>query len=253
MSVEPAGQPQQLAAAMRRPQPGGARGDRRRAARRIAARPRSPRARWRGCRGRAAASRDAMSPAGVRTIRAAMPSRPRSSTSSRAHVGGVLDPERHDTCRQRRRPARRCGRRRRWPPARRRARVLQDFTLGVGNRVGRGEEADVRVADVGPHADLRFGDVDERSDFSGMIHAELDHCHFGSRPQLEERERQADVVVQVSLVAKHPVPRRQKLRRDFLGRRLSCAAGDRHDLRSGSPPHVARDVLQCRASCPPRR
>ena len=36
-----------------------------------------------------------------------------------------------------------------------------------------------------------------------MIHAELDHRHLGSRPQLEQRERQADVVVQVALVPKH--------------------------------------------------
>ena len=99
--------------------------------------------------------------------------------------------------------------------------LLQDLGLGVGDRIGRGEEADVRVADVGPHAHLGLGDADERADFSRMIHAELDYRHLGPRPQLEERERQADVIVQVPLVPKHAIPRRQKLRRDFLRRRLA--------------------------------
>ena len=77
-----------------------------------------------------------------------------------------------------------------------------------------------------------------------MIHAEFDHRHLRSRPQLEERERQADVVVEVPRVAKYPIPRRKKRRCDFLCCRLPCAPRDRDDLRTGAPPHVARDVLE---------
>ena len=228
-------------------------GDRRRAARRSPPRPRWRRARWPGCRARAAASRVRTSPAGVRHVR-----------------GRAVEPAVLDRASRARRRARRCRTSRRGRRTRRRAprsrgssalatstssgaRLLEDLRLGVGDRVGGREEPEVRVADVGPHADVRLRDADERADFAGMIHAELDDRHLRPRPQLEERERQADVVVQVPLVAKHPVPRRQKLRRDFLRRRLARAAGDRHDPRARSPPDVARHVLQRRASCRPPR
>ena len=124
------------------------------------------------------------------------------------------------------------------------ARLLQDLGLGVGDRVRGCEEPEVRVADVGPHADVRLGDADQRPDFAGMIHAELDHRDLRPRPQLQERERQADVVVQIPLVPEHPVTRRQELRRDFLRRGLARAAGDRDDRRARPPADVAREVLQ---------
>ena len=123
-------------------------------------------------------------------------------------------------------------------------RLLEDLGLGVGDRVGGREEAQVRVADVGPHAHVGLGDADERADLPGVIHAQFDHRHLRPGAQLEQRERQADVVVQIALVPKHRVARRQELRGDLLRRRLARAAGDRHDLRARSPAHVARDVLQ---------
>ena len=46
-----------------------------------------------------------------------------------------------------------------------RARLLENLRLGVGDRVGRREEAEVRVADVGPDADVGLGDADERRGF----------------------------------------------------------------------------------------
>ena len=107
--------------------------------------------------------------------------------------------------------------------------VLENLRLGVGDRVRRGEEPEVRVADVGPHADVRLGDADQRADFAGVIHAQLDDRDVRLVPQLEQRERQADVVVEIPLVPEHAVPRAQELRRHFLRRGLAGAAGDRHD------------------------
>ena len=78
--------------------------------------------------------------------------------------------------------------------------VLQNLPLGVCNRVRRGEEAKVRVADVRPDPDVRLGDADERPDFAWMIHAQLDDRHVRLVPQFEQRERQADVVVEIPLV-----------------------------------------------------
>ena len=176
-----------------------------------------------------------------------MPSSPRSPPRG-LDVGRRLDAERHDAAGERADARHRSAGRRRWPRARVRRGVLEDLGLGVGDRIRRGEEPEVRVADVGPDADVRLRDADERPDLAGMIHAELDHCHLRSGPQLEQRERQADVVVQVPLVPEHPVASRQELRRDFLRRRLAGAAGDRDDPGCRTRRRTSRrDVLQSRA------
>ena len=68
----------------------------------------------------------------------------------------------------------------------------------------------------------------------------------GFVPQLQQRQRKPDVVVQVPPVAKHRVTSRQKLGGDFLRRRLPRAAGDRHNGRARIAPHAARQRLQRR-------
>jgi hypothetical protein len=102
----------------------------------------------------------------------------------------------------------------------------------------------VGVADVGPDADLGFRDTDEGANFAWMVHAEFDHRDLRPRAQLEQRQRQADVVVQVPRVAEHPVARREELRRGLLRRRFARAPGNGHHLRPGPPAHVAGQLLQ---------
>ena len=104
----------------------------------------------------------------------------------------------------------------------------------------------MRFADVGPHPYVRFGDADQRADFAGVIHPQFDDGNLRPLPQLDERQRQPDVVVEVPAVADDAVPRREKLRRHFLRRRLAGAAGDRHDLRARLAPHRLRQRLQRR-------
>ena len=112
-----------------------------------------------------------------------MPSTPRSSTSrarERSRPSTVPKVTRPPGEAARRAPSR-AGRRRC-----RRARVaavgaLEDLGLGVGNRVGRREEAEVRVADVRPHADVRLGNRDQRADLPCVIHPQFHHRHVGPR------------------------------------------------------------------------
>ena len=66
----------------------------------------------------------------------------------------------------------------------------------------------------------------------------------GLRAQFQQRERQADVIVQVAPVPKHRVLRRQELRGELLRRRLARAAGDRHHRRARAAAHFARAVLE---------
>ena len=43
-----------------------------------------------------------------------------------------------------------------------------------------------------------------------MIHAQLDDRNVRPLAQVDEREREADVVVEVAPIANHPIPRRQR-------------------------------------------
>ncbi len=178
---------------------------------------------------------------------------PRSTTRRRPHVGGTVDPERHHAARKRRR-------------ARRDARVIgvgdedhgrgglfKNLRLGIGDVVDRSEKPQVRLAHVGPDAHVRRGHAHQPADFAGVIHAQLDDRNLRTPPQLDERQRQPDVIVEVPAVAYHPISRRQKLRRHFLRRGLAGAAGDGHDSRSRFAPDPVRQCLQCRRACRPPR
>ena len=156
-----AGQPQHLAAMVRRRAARPARaGDRRRAARRTPAPRPSRRARsTRLPRPSERRRRCRTSPRGVVT-RA-----PRAVEPAIDDVGA--------RARRRRRRSRTSPRGRRNAPTRAMIaassalatstssarRAFEDLRLGVGDRVERREEAEVRVADVGPHADVRLGDA----------------------------------------------------------------------------------------------
>ncbi len=184
---------------------------------------------------------------------AVVPARPRSSTrvartSASSPRPKVIDPARESL--QARHHARVVGV---DDGPRRRAGLVEDLGLGVCDRIRGREESDVRVSDIGPHADVRLGNFDEPSDFSRVIHAQLHHRDVRPRRQLEQRERQADVVVQVPGVAIHRVSRREERRRCFLRRRLARASRNRDDVGARLPPHVVAEPLERRAACRPPR
>ena len=93
----------------------------------------------------------------------------------------------------------------------RRRGALEDLGLRVGDGIHRVKEAQMRFADVGPHPYIRFSDAHERADFAGVIHPQFDDGNLRPLPQLDERQRQPDVVIEVSAVADDAVPRRKKL------------------------------------------
>ena len=127
--------------------------------------------------------------------------------------------------------------------------ALEDLGLGVGDRVERREEAEVRLADVRPDPHVRLGDAHQRADLPGVIHAQLDDGDLRPLPQLDERQRQPDVVVEIPAVADDAVPRREKLARHFLRRGLAGAAGNRHDLRARLAPDRRAPAPAAPRSC----
>ncbi len=129
-------------------------------------------------------------------------------------------------------------------------RLLENLRLRVRDRVGRRKESQMRVSDIRPDAHVGLSDADQRADFTSVIHTELDHRHVRLPPQLEQRERQANVIVQIPFVPKHAIARGQEIGRQLLRRRLSRASGYGHDLRPRSPPDFTRKILQglCRVA-----
>ena len=145
------------------------------------------------------------SPAGVTTCRCRAVEPAARRPRARARRAGASIAERDDSSGEapRRAPSR--ADRRRWRRARRPGRAPSRISaLASAIASARLEEPEVRVADVGPDADVRLGDADERADFARVIHPELDDRHVRPVPQLQQRQRQTDVVVQVAPCSGRP-------------------------------------------------
>ena len=147
-----------------------------------------------------------------------------------AHVGLAIDPERHHTTGKPRRPRRNAFVVGVGDQDRAACRTLEDLRLRIRNRLDRSEEPEVGFAHIGPDAHVGLGNANQRADLPCVIHPQLDDGDLRPLAQLDERQRQPDVIVEVSAVANDAVSRREKLRRNFFRRGLSCAAGDGHDF-----------------------
>ncbi len=93
------------------------------------------------------------------------------------------------------------------------------------------------------HGDRRLGDLREQRRFARMIHAEFDHRQLMCGVQTEQRERQADVVVEIARRRETRVcaDRGGEDRRDhFLDRRLAVAAGHGDERHAELAPPAAR-------------
>ena len=164
----------------------------------------------------------------------------------RADIGVAGDPEGHDAAAKGPHPRRNPLVVRVRDQHRRRVSALEDFRLRVGDRVERREKPEVCFTDVRPHPQVRPGDAHQRADLSSVIHAQFDNGDLRPLSQLDERQRQPDVVVEVPAVADHPVPPFEKIARHFLRRGLAGAAGDGHDSSARLAPNAVRQRLQCR-------
>ena len=67
------------------------------------------------------------------------------------------------------------------------------------DRLARAQVLDVRAAHVGDHPDARLRDRRERRDLAAVVHADLDHHAAVALAAAQQRQRQAELVVQVAL------------------------------------------------------
>ncbi len=109
--------------------------------------------------------------------------------------------------------------------------------LLVGDGVAGAEVLDVGGAGGGDDGDVGRGDPGQGGDLAPVVHPHLDDGVFGIADDLEEGERDADVVVQVALGGDGAEFLAQHRGDHLLGAGLPAAAGDGDD-----PGHVGTAV-----------
>ncbi|MBM2844098.1 MAG: hypothetical protein HW404_1935 [Anaerolineales bacterium] len=114
------------------------------------------------------------------------------------------------------------------------------------DRLHRAGPFQMHRADIGDHAHLRPGDVAQQGDLPRHVEAHLQHGPAVIAGQLEDRQRQADLVVEVAEVAQGAEPSFEQLGGDFLGSRLPQTAGDADDMDRQARTPVAGGLLQRR-------
>ena len=160
------------------------------------------------------------------------------------------------------------------PPGEPPAPVAREFVVGVDHRDAAGtqriEHRGVLARDLGDvlHeflvlalrvVDERDGRARDRGEAGGlarMVHAQLDHRRAVGLAQIEQRQRQADVVVEIALGREHlrvAEVRAQDRRDHLLHRGLAVGAGDRDRAECRSDAPVRRQAAQARAACRRRR
>ena len=111
----------------------------------------------------------------------------------------------------------------------RRGQRLHELALGDRHAVDPTDPFGVRVTDGGDHPDVGSGDVAQPGDLAEPAHPHLQHEHLGVVRRVEDRDREALLVVEAALVGRGPSCGGARRGDEVLRRRLAHAAGDAHD------------------------
>ena len=119
----------------------------------------------------------------------------------------------------------------------------QKLPLRVGDLRDRIEELEVHFGDVGEHTYVGLRNLGEPGDFTGLGHTHLENGDV-LVAKLQNRQRQAVEVVQVSLGFQDPTTRTHGSGGGFFRRRLPHASGDRDDTKPSALAHNLCEVLK---------
>ncbi|EXI77992.1 MAG: hypothetical protein AW12_03079 [Candidatus Accumulibacter sp. BA-94] len=124
-----------------------------------------------------------------------------------------------------------------------------DAALFGGNRLQRTHPLQMRPLGIGHHGDAGASDSGQIGDLARMIHPHLDDRGAMRRVQLEQGERQTDVVVEVALGGQHRAVESdlQDARDHLLGGGLAIAAGHRQQRQREAIAPVGRQRTQRQA------
>jgi len=87
----------------------------------------------------------------------------------------------------------------------------------------------VHRADVGEDADLRTGNFTQTSNLPGFIETHFQYHAVITRPEAQEGEGKANLIIEVALVLEGAVALRENLSGEFLGGGFADTAGDADD------------------------
>ncbi len=120
----------------------------------------------------------------------------------------------------------------------------EQLALCRGDVVERLEVGQMRSRDVCQDSDVRVGDLGEPRQLAVVAHPHLQHRDLVHGLQLEQRERAAVQVVEVSPRGVNGEGRLEHLPRHLLGRGLARGAGNRHHLHRQPAAHPGCEILQ---------
>ena len=105
----------------------------------------------------------------------------------------------------------------------------KELTLAACDAFARAEAFEVSVASLGDDAERRFGEPGQQRDLASRAGTHLDHRRAVLAAQFQQRQRHADVVVEVALGRQHRSARGHHRGEQLLRRGLAVAAGHAND------------------------
>ena len=121
---------------------------------------------------------------------------------------------------------------------------VEQFALAAANPLRSAEAFEVRQADVGQDAVVRLGDRCQQSQFAAGARAHLHHAELRVAGHGEQRQRHADVVVEVAAGGVDLEPLGQHAADKLFRGGFAVAARDGEDRDSERPAVAAGKVLQ---------
>jgi hypothetical protein len=114
------------------------------------------------------------------------------------------------------------------------------------DRVDGRHELEVLALRVVDERDRRRGDLRKAGDLARVVHAQLDDRRPAAFAQAQQRQRQADVVVEVAFGGERRIadPRAEDRRDHLRHRRLAVAARDRDERHREAAPPRGRELAQ---------
>ena len=104
--------------------------------------------------------------------------------------------------------------------------VVEELALAAAHPLGTAEAVEVGPADVGDEAVVGLGNRGQQGDFAAGARPHLHHAELRRGIHRQQRQRHADVVVQVALRGAEHEALGEHAADELLGRRLAVAARD---------------------------
>ena len=124
--------------------------------------------------------------------------------------------------------------------------IVVQLALAAPHAVDTSEAFEMRPPDVGEQTEIGFGDRAERCDLAAGARPHLHHPQLRVARHRQQRQRHADVVVEIAPRGVDRISLGQHAAHQLFGRGLAVAAGDRQQRNAQPPPVLARQRLQRR-------